>query len=350
MKERATIDRHWTIIRVLCSRDSGATVQELAQTARVSEKTIRRDLAVMRRMGMPMSETVGGHNAKHWKMDANRVLPAALRWDEAAALYVGKQLMQPLAGTLIAESFAELSRKIELALSDGAKQHLDRIAKSIQVQPGPSTNHEPRKELLDALQLAVEDQRLTWITYQSQAATEPVTHDVHPYALVFAKNSFYLVAFAPHHKEVRHYKLDRISQVDVQPLKFPKPLDFNLDQHFAGSWSIYRGRPDTKPFPVRVRFNAEVSRYIQEKRWHASQILTPQRDGSLIAEFQLTATVEIKAWVLSFGAKAEVLEPEPLREEINRELTESLARYASNVEAPSDTTAAIKAIRRRRPK
>ncbi len=326
MKERATIDRHWTILRVLSSRDDGATVQELAQTARVSEKTIRRDLAVMRRVGLPLSETVGSHNAKHWKVDANRVLPAALRWDEAAALYMGKQLMQPLAGTQIAESFTELARKIELALSDGAKQHLDRIAKSIQVQPGPSTNHEPRKELLDALQLAVEDQRLTWITYQSQAATEPVTHDVHPYALVFSKNSFYLVAFAPHHAEVRHYKLDRISNVDVQLLKFPKPADFNLEQHFAGSWSIYRGRVE-KPFAVRVRFTAEVSRYIQEKRWHASQKLLPQRDGTVIAEFQLTATEEIKAWVLSFGAKAEVLEPAELREEITRELSESLARY-----------------------
>ncbi|MCX7419851.1 MAG: WYL domain-containing protein [Planctomycetia bacterium] len=167
------------------------------------------------------------------------------------------------------------------------------------------------------------------MTYQSQAATEPVTHDVHPYALVFAKNSFYLVAFAPHHAEVRHYKLDRISQVDVQPLKFPKPLDFNLDQHFAGSWSIYRGRAE-KPFVVRVRFTAEVSRYIQEKRWHASQKLLPQRDGTVIAEFQLTATEEIKAWVLSFGTKAEVLEPESLREEIINGLQETLDCYSDS--------------------
>ena len=338
MKELATIDRHWTIIRVLSSRDDGATVQELAQAARVSEKTIRRDLAVMRRIGLPLSETVGIRNAKHWKMDSNRFLPAALRWDEAAALYMSKQLMQPLAGTMIAESFHELTRKIELALSNKAKLHLDRITKSIQVRSDPSTDHQPRKHLLDNLQLAVEEQRLTWITYQSQAATEPVTHDVHPYALVFAKNSFYLVAFAPHHQEVRHYKLDRISQVDVQPLKFPKPLDFNLDQHFAGSWSIYRGRPGTKPFPVRVRFTAEVSRYIQEKRWHASQILTPQRDGSLIAEFQLTATEEIKAWVLSFGAKAEVLEPESLREEISQELIQALVAYQVHSESTPTTT------------
>jgi hypothetical protein len=41
-------------------------------------------------------------------------------------------------------------------------------------------------------------------------------------------------------------------------------------------------------------------RYVQESNWHASQQLTPQNDGSLIAEFQLSGIEEIKSWVLSF--------------------------------------------------
>lgn len=198
--------------------------------------------------------------------------------------------------------------------------------------------------------MAVEEQRLTWITYQSQAATEPVTHDVHPYGIVIAKNSVYLVAFAPHHGEVRHYKLDRISGVDVQTLKFPKRADFDLEQHFVGSWSIYRGRTQA-PFVVRVRFAAEVSRYVQEKRWHALQQLSPQPDGSLLAEFTLTATEEIKAWLLSFGPKAAVLEPESLRDEIIQDLTESLAHYAPREPTVSaSTAAAVEKPKRRKAK
>jgi predicted DNA-binding transcriptional regulator YafY len=111
---------------------------------------------------------------------------------------------------------------------------------------------------------------------------------------------------------VRHYKVDRISAVDVQTLRFPKPKEFDLAAHLAGSFGIYRGSAKDNVV-VRVRFFAEAVRYVREKQWHASQKLLPQRDGSVIAEFQLTATEEIKAWVLSFGAKAEVLEPETLR-------------------------------------
>ena len=56
-----------------------------------------------------------------------------------------------------------------------------------------------------------------------------------------------------------------------------------------------------------------MSRYVQESQWHASQKLTKQRDGSLLAEFHLDDTVEIKSWIMSFGRNAVVLEPEQLR-------------------------------------
>jgi predicted DNA-binding transcriptional regulator YafY len=36
---------------------------------------------------------------------------------------------------------------------------------------------------------------------------------------------------------------------------------------------------------------------------------------------------DVRTWVLSFGAGAEVLEPESLREDVARELTKAAARY-----------------------
>jgi predicted DNA-binding transcriptional regulator YafY len=65
---------------------------------------------------------------------------------------------------------------------------------------------------------------------------------------------------------------------------------------------------------------------------HHSQTLSHQRDGSLLARFPLSSTVEIKSWVLGFGANAIVLEPEVLRIEIARDLEHLLsAHYASSL-------------------
>ena len=55
----------------------------------------------------------------------------------------------------------------------------------------------------------------------------------------------------------------------------------------------------------------------------------PQKDGSLIAEFQLSDTQEIKRWIMSFGSSATVLEPQELAEEIRSHLHHMLAAYSA---------------------
>ena len=55
---------------------------------------------------------------------------------------------------------------------------------------------------------------------------------------------------------------------------------------------------------MKVRFSPTVARYVTESNWHSSQKLTPQKDGSLIAEFDLDHTEEIKRWIQSFGRHA----------------------------------------------
>ena len=70
-------------------------------------------------------------------------------------------------------------------------------------------------------------------------------------------------------------------------------------------------------------------RHVLESSWHASQALTRQRDGSVLAQFRLSTTVEIKSWVLSFGASAMALEPAALRAEIAAELDQMAKFYAS---------------------
>jgi len=84
---------------------------------------------------------------------------------------------------------------------------------------------------------------------------------------------------------------------------------------------------------VKVRFSPAVARYVQEGRWHPSQKLTRQPDGSLVAEFDLSTTEEIKHWILSFGQHAEVLEPESSRREIAEEFRASLSLYRDRVGA-----------------
>ena len=50
-------------------------------------------------------------------------------------------------------------------------------------------------------------------------------------------------------------------------------------------------------------------------------------DGSIIFEAEVAGTEEIKFWAMSWGSKAEVLEPRSLREEIRAEAEALLGSY-----------------------
>ena len=174
--------------------------------------------------------------------------------------------------------------------------------------------------------IGIEDRRAVFITYQSLRATEPVTYDIYPYGLAYHRGSLYLVGRNPQHEQVCHWKVDRIEKAEIDDFRFQRPADFDLQRHLAGSFGIYHGDGDASVC-IRVRFSPAVARYVEESHWHASQKLTKERDGNLLAEFCLDETEEIKRWIMSFGQHAIVLEPEQLRREILLELHALVAAY-----------------------
>jgi predicted DNA-binding transcriptional regulator YafY len=95
---------------------------------------------------------------------------------------------------------------------------------------------------------------------------------------------------------------------------------------FLGCFESLRSH-DGQPQTIRLEFTRDVARYVQESRWHRSQKLTVQKDGSLQAEFLLTDTQEIKRWIMSFGPNARVLEPQDLVKELQRDLQQMVGNY-----------------------
>jgi len=187
------------------------------------------------------------------------------------------------------------------------------------------SNYAPQSQLLDDLLVAIEDKKVTDIVYRSQRATEPVTYEVCPLGIVRHRSSLYLVADSRSHGEVRNFKVNRIEEVTISPFPFRPPADFNLGDFFSGSFGVYQ--ESGEPVLVRIRFSAEVARYVSEGEWHSSQKLLPQSDGGLILELELTSLKEIKSWVLSFGQHAEALAPAGLREEVAGVLTSAILQY-----------------------
>lgn len=327
MRGQSALVRQWTLLRTLCARPGGVTVRELVQELGVSEKTVRRDLETFRKVGFPLQEQVGEHGCKWWRIEPCADQPGlSFAFDEAVALHLGRRLLDPLAGTVFWDAAQRAFRKLQTVLSPQAMRYVDKFASVFHRTRVGASDYSEKGELIDQLMMAIEDRHSIHITYHSLQATEPTTYDVYPLGMIYHRGSLYLVGWAPRRDRVQHWKVDRIEDVYVENLHFAQPDAFDLQEHLAKSFGVFHGQGDVC---VKVRFSSAAARYVEEGCWHPSQRLTRQKDGSLVAEFRLSTTEEIKRWILSFGEEAEVLEPEGLREEMARELHTLLRRYES---------------------
>jgi predicted DNA-binding transcriptional regulator YafY len=333
MNDTRPLARQWRLLQLLSGRPQGAPIKDLAAEMHVSLKTIRRDLGLFQQLGFPLEGQVGEFGTKTWKVaTAWNVTQPSFSFDEALALYLGYKFLQPLAGTVIGEAARHALQKIRAGLGERVLRYVDKMAGVFHDTAFGSSDYTQHAEILEQLLIGIEDRRVVFITYRSQRATEPVTYDIHPYRVTRHQGALYLIGYKPQDQELRTWRLDRIERAEVDRMPFTLPPALDLESRFAGSLGIYDGHDDVR---VRIRFSPAAARFVQEKRWHASQQLTPQADGSLIVEFRLSSTVEVKSWVLSFGRDAEVLQPESLRAEVAEELETMRARYRSSSGVPA---------------
>lgn len=324
-QESSQLIREWRLLRLLADARHGYTLRELADELDVSARTIRRDLNVLQQSGFRVTESVRERGLKRWRVEG---FEDSLRFTvtELLSVLMAQQFLEPLAGTPFWDGQQRVFSKIRGALGDQAVHYLRKLAGSLYATSVGASDYTQRGPLVDQLVLAIEDRLVTLIVYRSDRATEPVEQEVYPLSLVHHNGSLYLIAFSSRRREVRTYKVDRISEVTTTTLKARLPDDFDLQRYLEGSFGIFQGGGHAS-VGVRIHFARSAARYVSEGRWHPSQHLESHPDGSLTAAFELSTTTEIKRWIMSFGPAARVLEPPELIADIRRDLTTMRAHY-----------------------
>ncbi|HEX4130384.1 MAG TPA: WYL domain-containing protein [Pirellulales bacterium] len=324
MQSTSPLLRQWSLLRAIAA-DGDATVKSLVGVTGMSDKTIRRDIAVLRRVGFPIEERSGDFGRKTFSLVKPDTPQLQFAYDEALALYLCRRSTAGFKGTFVDQALSTAFCKIEASLGRRAAKYVETmLGRIVHTQLGG--DYADKAEMLDRLFIAIEEERAVFLTYQSQRATEPVTYDVYPYRIVDHRGSLYLLGNSPDHDELRTWKLDRMTDVGLTDVHFQRRDEPQAATLTDGAFGIFSGKGDVH---VRIRFAPSAARYVSEKRMHASQRVEPQPDGSAIVEFRLSNTTEVKAWILSFGAAAKVLEPQELRNDIVHELSTMTRSYSS---------------------
>jgi predicted DNA-binding transcriptional regulator YafY len=161
---------------------------------------------------------------------------------------------------------------------------------------------------------------------------------VNPYSLVVYDSHLYVVGSDVTNgtpKPVHPFRFARIRKLHVtkQRFDYPSPAEYDPKSAFRDSIGVWLS-DEPAPCKIRVRMNAFWAFYAQHHRWHDSQRISKNADGSFDLTLHVRPCPELEQWVLRFGENVEVLEPVHLREKIAKRLLEAGKRYSRQKRRP----------------
>ena len=316
--------RQWKIIQALSASHQGRTAVQLAREMECHKRTVYRDLEALQMAGFPIFNE--HHEGKtRWQLldSMKETMPLPLNLTELMALYFSRGMMKTVENTFFWEAWESLFGKIKTTLPPGTIDYLDRIESSLSVGGRQSRYRHDIGAVFDTLHEAIASRRCLNIRYFTISRKSESRRRVAPYKIWYFEGSFYLIADCSLRGDIRLFALERIKKISLLDDHFEMPEDFNADEFMRSSFGVFQG----EPVKVRIRFNAAVADYIQERTWHPSQSIESQADGSIIFEAEVAGTREIKFWILQWGAQAEVLLPASLRQDLNKESAQMAAVY-----------------------
>src|SRR5690606_31285684 len=192
--------------------------------------------------------------------------------------------------------------------------------------PFAPKNYAEKTEELDDLFQAVSDLRPLSLVYRSALKGSEERITIHPYAMVLHRDSIYCVGFHTERGEIRTLLLDRMRDTQAASTeRFELPADFKIDDYFQGEFGIWKAQTRYK---VVLEFDAHAAEYVRMRQVHPSQKLVLMSNGKLRLTMNVGNLTQHTSWVLEWGKRARVLEPQELIDRVTEELRGALDAYA----------------------
>lgn len=309
------VSRIYRLLRLISMLQSGRSysARELAQELEVSRRTVFRDLNVLEMAHVPYyydPDTRGYRVTEHFFLQpVNLTLSEALAVVLMASRVSTTQNLPPLTDG------ARAAVKIESALPPAIRDHVGTLIERVSFSLAPVSAHEGHDETFEQLARAVVRRRSCRLVYISFHEAKQITTTVRPLRLVFQGRAWYLIAYSVCHGEIRTFKLSRIRKLTVTERTFDRPGDVDLAEYFGDAWSMI---PEGRLYNVHLHFEPKVAGNVAEVRWHHSQRVQWNDDGSMEFSATVDGLGEISWWILGYGAQVEVVSPKRLRQMVAR--------------------------------
>jgi predicted DNA-binding transcriptional regulator YafY len=309
----------------------------------VTERTIFRDIKHLQAAGFALLEENG-----RWRVLAHGEggYAVPVKPTELLALLLSKDLLRPIRSTEVASAFEELRKKVSAMLTPVGRRYAEDLAGSLVATFTAPGEYDARGAEIRLIEEAIQKEHSLRLSYWSPKGSrgEQTEREVDPYVLWFADGRLYLVGWCHLRRELRMFLVDRIRAVEVLDRSFDRDPGFDAREYIGRGFSVWHG----ESHDIRLLFRPEVAHLPRERRFHHTQQVHGQPDGSALLSMQAAGLPQLAAWIAGFGGLVRVQAPRVLADMV-REL-HLAGLEASGLKQPLRPAGRLKpSIRKTRP-
>ncbi len=285
------IDRLIGILSILLQKEK-ITAPELAEHFEVSRRTINRDIEDLCKAGIPIQTTqgVGGGISI---MSGYRMDRTILTSRDMQMILAGLRSLDSVSGS---SYYSQLMEKIQAGSSElvsGKESVLIDLSSWYKATLAPK---------ISMIQDAIESRHL--IKFKYFAPSGESVRTIEPYYVVFKWTSWYVYGWCLKRKDYRLFKLNRMDNVQLTDKVFECR---NVPLPDMSAELLY-----PRNIKVKALFDADMKWRLVEE--FGMECYSERKDGKLLFEEYYSDMDNLVSWILTFGDKVEVLEPEEVRE------------------------------------
>lgn len=232
-----------TILEMLQARPR-LSGPELAARLEVNTRTVRRYITMLQDLGFPIEAERGRHGC-YYLRPGFKLPPLMFSEEEALAMTLGLLAARRLGLTVTASAVEGALAKIERVLPPTLLERVRAVQETLSLTfPPASTN--PTSEMLLTLCSAAQHERRVYLRYQDWQGIES-EREVDVYGLVYRGGYWYSVGYCHLRHDLRVFRLDRISTVEMRDEMFTRPLAFDCVEYVMRSLAT---TPTTWPVEI----------------------------------------------------------------------------------------------------
>jgi predicted DNA-binding transcriptional regulator YafY len=198
---------------------------ELARRAGVDRRTVRRYIAQLVQMGVPI-EGRRGPDGGYSLMPGYKLPPMMFSAEETLALAVGLRAAGGLGLSGITPAIASTQAKLERVMPKEVRRRLRDIDETVSLEFARPYALGGSATLL-GLSAAARTQQRVRIDHLSADQRE-IRRDVDVYGLAYRGGAWYAVGYCHLRRALRSFRLDRITRVEALPVSFGRPPGFDV--------------------------------------------------------------------------------------------------------------------------